>query len=340
MATPHIIPACIMPFATVPAWVGWVYIGRERRKVPINPHTGKAASSTDPRTWGTLAEARKMASARAYRHPYGGIGIVSAAVPSLAFLDLDRCIDADGTFSPAAVRLLEMCGATYAERTPSGAGHRIIGTVEAVGAVFGRKGTTPESLAVEIYRAAPRYLTVTGWRLPDHPDALADISGEVLDLFRGLPGGNAPASDATGDEREDAELVRRIATGEGFHAELCALAARCTGRGMSATATSEMLKGLMLAQPEASRDERWRERFESVPGLVQSAANKYAAPQEHRRSLARTAGQRLRAGDDPVAVLASALAEGAALGVPADAAERIVHWVASREAERREQRHG
>jgi len=339
MATPHIIPACIMPFATVPAWVGWVYIGRERRKVPINPHTGKAASAADPTTWGTLAEARKLAEARAYRHPYGGIGIVSSAVPALCFLDLDRCIDAEGGASPAAVRLLEMCGATYAERTPSGAGLRNSGVWEAMGAVLGRKGTTPDALAVEIYRAAPRYLTVTGWRLPDHPDALADISDEVLDLLRGLPGGNAPASDATGDEREDAELVRRIVTREGFHAELCALAARCIGRGMSATATGEMLKGLMLAHPEATRDERWRERFESVPGLVQSAANKYAAPQEHRRSLARTAGQRLRAGDDPAAVLASALAEGAALGVPADATERIVHWIAAREVERRGLRH-
>ena len=243
-------------------------------------------------------------------------------------------------FSPDAVRLLEMCGASYAERTPSGAGIRIIGRVDTVAAPISRKGTTPDGLAIEVYCGAARYLTVTGLRLPDHPDALADISDEVVDLLRVLPGGNNPAPDAGGDEREDAELVRRIATGEGYHAELCALAARRIGRGMSAAATVGMLKGLMLAQPEAAREERWRDRFESIPGLVRSAADKFAAPQEHRRTLARMAGQMLRCGDDPAAVLAAVLAEGRALAVPEDAARRVVEWVAAREVERRERRHG
>lgn len=340
MAAPSIIPACLLPFADAPAWVCWVYMGKERRKVPINPHTGKAGSSTDPRTWGTLAAARKLANARASRHPYGGIGIVSAAVPSLCFLDLDRCIDAEGVFSLGAVRLLEMCGATYAELTPSGTGIRIIGTVETVAAPISRNGTTPDGLAIEIYCGAARYLTVTGLRLVDHPDALADISGEVVDLLRVLPGRNKPSAEATGDEREDAELVRRIATGEGYHAELCALAARCIGRGMSAAATVGMLKGLMLAQPEAAPEERWRHRFESIPDLVRSAADKFAAPQEHRHKLARMAGKMLRSGDDPAAVLAAVMAEGGALGVPEDAARRVVEWVAAREVERRGLRHG
>jgi hypothetical protein len=340
MAAPNIIPACLMPYADAPAWVCWTYMGKERRKVPMSPRTGKAGSSTDPRSWGTLAEARKLANARAYRHPYGGIGIVSAAVPSLCFLDLDRCIDPDGVLSPGAARLLEMCGAAYAERTPSGAGLRIIGTVVTVGAGVSRKGTTPDGLAVEIYCGAARYLTVSGLRLADHPDALADISGEVVDLLRLLPGGNNPPAEAAGDERDDAELVRRIATGEGFHAELCAMAARCIGRGMSAAATVGLLRGLMLAQPQPARDERWRERFESIPDLVRSGADKFAAPQEHRRRLARIAGRRLRCGDDPAEVLAAVLAEGRTLGVPEDAAGRVVAWVAAREVERRERRHG
>ena len=340
MATPHIVPACIMPFATVPAWVGWVYIGRERRKVPINPHTGKAASAADPTTWGTLAEARKLAEARAYRHPHGGIGIVSSAVPALCFLDLDRCIDAEGVASPATARLLEMCGATYAERTPSGAGVRIIGTVETVGAIVSRKGATPDGLALEMYRGAARYLTVTGLLMPDHPDSLGDISEVVLDLLHGMPSGNAMPAGGGGDEREDGELARRIATGEGYHGELCALAARCIGRGMSADATGGTLKGLMLARPEAERDARWADRFASIPGLVQSAADKYAAPREHRRGLVWLAGRRLRMGDDPADVLAGVVTEGKALGVPEDTAERLVRWVAAREVEFRGLRHG
>ncbi len=342
MATAHIVPACLMAFSLAPAWVGWVYMGRQRRKVPINPHTGKAASAADPRTWGILAEARKLAEARAYRHPHGGIGIVSSAVPALCFLDLDRCIDPEGTVSPAAGRLLEMCGATYAERTPSGAGIRIVGTMETVGAVLSRKGTTPDGLALEVYRGAARYLTVTGLRMPDHPDSLGDISDVVLDLLRGMPGGNAmPAGDGgRGDERDDGELARRIATGEGYHAELCALAARWIGRGLPAGATVETLKGLMLARPDAERDARWIDRYESIPGLVQSAADKYAAPREHRRGLAWLAARRLRMGDDPAEVLAAVVTEGKALGVAEDTAARLVRWVAAREVEFRGLRHG
>ncbi len=341
MASPHIVPACLTTFALAPAWVGWVYMGRERRKVPVNPHTGKAASPADPRTWGTLAEAQKLAAARAYCHPYGGIGIVSSAMSALCFLDLDRCIDAAGTVSPAAARLLEMCGATYAERTPSGAGIRIIGTVETVGTMVSRKGTMPDGLALEVYRGAARYLTVTGLRMPEHPDSLRDISDVVLDLLRGMPGGNAmPAGDGGGgDEREDGELARRIATGEGYHAELCALTARWIGRGLSAGATAETLKGLMLARPEAERDARWSDRYASIPGLVQSAADKYAAPREHRRGLAWLAARRLRMGDDPAEVLAAVVTEGKVLGVAEDTAARLVRWVAAREVEFRGLRH-
>jgi hypothetical protein len=334
------IPDCLASYADAPAWCNWSYVGREKRKVPYNPHTGKAASSTDPRTWGTLADALKLAHARAYRHPYGAIGIVSAAVPELVFLDLDRCIDSSGALSPAAARLLELCGNTYAEKTPSGAGARIIGRADGLAAVISRKGTTPDGLALELYRAAPRYLTVTNWRLPGHPDRLADISDEVLDLLRLLPGGTAAPAEAGSDARADAELIRAIATGEGYHAELCALAARWVGRGMSAASTVEALKGLMLAQPEATREARWTDRFGSIPALVQSAADKYTAPREHRRSLAWLASQRLRRGDDPAEVLDAIVTEGKALGVARDVAEGVVRWVAAREVEARGLRHG
>lgn len=334
------IPECLMPYADAPAWCGWSYIGREKRKVPINPYTGKAASSTDQRTWGTLSDALKLGRARAYRHPHGGTGIVSGAVPELVFLDLDKCIDASGALSPAAARLLELCGNTYAEKTPSGAGARIIGRADGLAAVISRKGTTSDGLALEIYRAAPRYLTVTNWRLPGHPDGLADISDEVLDLLRLLPGSKATPDEAGSDARADSELVRSIATGEGFHAELCALSARFIGRGVPAAATVETLKGLMLAHSEAARDARWSDRFESIPALVQSAADKYAAPREHRRSLAWLASQRLRRGDDPDDVLAAIVKAGAALGVPRDAAERLARWVAAQEVQARGLRHG
>lgn len=341
--TPPPVPACLLPYATRRAWVCWAYMGRERRKVPFNPTTGRAASSTDPATWGTLAEAQHLAGIRAWTHPRGGVGIVSQAVPELAFLDLDRCID-PATGEPTnndAARLLDECRGTYAERTPSGAGVRIIGTAESIGATLSRNGTTPGGLALEIYKAADRYLTVTGARCPEHPDALTDIADEVLHLLAGLGGGGGAAApgEAGKDARDDAELVRRIATGEGFHHELLALAARYIGRGVSAYGTAATLHGLMLAQPEAARDDRWQDRFASIGALVQTAVGKYAAGAEHRRQLHRLAGRLFSDGLDPDEVATEVLTEAAARGVPEHQANAILQTCAEREVLRREAAH-
>ena len=339
MRAAETIPACLTPYAAHRAWVAWSYTGREARKVPYAPATGRAASSTDPTTWGTLEAALRLATGFRFQAPRGGVGIVSRAVPPLVFLDLDRCID-PATGEPTnddAARLLEACGATYAERTPSGAGVRIVGTAEGIGATISRKGSTPGGLALEIYKGADRYLTVTGARCAEHPDRLADISAEVLDLLGTMRGGAGAgaAGEAGGDPREDAELVRRIATGEGYHAELVALAARYIGRGIPAATTADCLKGLMLACPEPARDARWSNRFASVDGLVRSAMAKYAASAERRRELARIAGRRLRDGVDPGDVLAEAVAEAEARGIAAETARGIVRWCAEREVARR-----
>ena len=333
-----IVPHCLIPFADMPAWVAWNPERRngEMRKVPKCPRTGASASVSDSRTWGTLAAARRLAEVRAYP----GVGIVSAAVPALVFLDLDRCIDpATGdTTNDDAARVLDACANTYAERTPSGAGLRIIGTAAAIEATISRKGTTPGGLALEIYKAAPRYLTVTGHRYGDHPDALADISDRVLDLLPLL--GKAMSTEAGGDSREDAELVRAIATGNGFHAELCALAARYIGRGISATATVETLRGLMLAHPEAVRDDRWRDRFASVAGLVASAAAKYAEAAGHRRALAKLAGRMIRNRRPSAEMRAAMRAEAETRGIDAEQAEHILQWAVKRELARREAARG
>lgn len=323
------VPACLMPYAEAPAWVAWNLerCRGEPRKVPKCPRTGDNASVADPRTWGTLAAARRLAEVRAYP----GVGIVSAAVPGLVFLDLDRCLD-PATGEPTnddAARLLDACADTYAERTPSGAGVRIIGIADAITATVSRKGTTPGGLALEIYKAAPRYLTVTGRRYRAHPDALSDIGDAVLDLLPLL--GKATATEAGGDGREDAALVRAIATGEGFHAELCALAARYLGRGIPAAATIETLRGLMLAHAEAARDDRWRDRFGSIPELVASAAGKYAEAAAHRRALAKLAGRMIRDRRPSAEMRAALRAEAITRGVDPAQADSILEWAVQRE---------
>jgi len=255
------------------------------------------------------------------------------------FFDLDRCLD-PATGEPVnddAMRLLDACADTYAETTPSGAGVRIIGTAAGVSAIVSRKGTTPGGLALEIYKAPPRYLTVTGRRYGEHPDTLADVGETMLDMLPLL--GAAAGTESGGHGSEDSELVRRIATGEGFHDELCALAARYIGRGMSAMATAETLRGLMLAHPELARDDRWHDRFASIGGLAASAARKFHDPEGHGRALAKLAGQLLRERRPSDEVRATVLVEAAARGIDAVRAEGIARWVAAREIERREASH-
>ena len=332
------VPDCLLRYAELPAWVGWhlVRVKGEPRKVPLNPRTGTNASVSDPRTWGTLAAARRLATVRALP----GVGIVSAAVPALVFLDLDRCMEpATGELTnDDAARLFEACADTYVETTPSGAGVRIIGTAAEISATISRKGTTPAGLALEIYKAAPRYLTVTGQRHGQHPDALAEIGDTVLDVLPLL--GAAARTDGGGDGAKDAGLVRRILTGEGFHAELCALAARYIGRGMSAAGAAETLRGLMLAYPDAARDDRWRDRFASISELATSAARKFQDPEGHGRMLAKLAGRMLRDRHPSAEVRAAVAAEAAARGVEPERAEGIVRWVTQREIEQRRQAHG
>jgi hypothetical protein len=38
----------------LPIWV------KHRNKVPVNPHTGEAASTVNPKTWGTFADIQKL----------------------------------------------------------------------------------------------------------------------------------------------------------------------------------------------------------------------------------------------------------------------------------------
>jgi hypothetical protein len=74
------------------------------------------------------------------------------------------------------------------------------------------------------------------------------VDGEPIDRLDELdriwlgpsigPGGAEQAAGIGTEARDDADLVRRIVTGEGYHVELTALAARYIGRGMDPRAVA------------------------------------------------------------------------------------------------------
>lgn len=138
-------------------WVGWRYEDRGGKKPSKPPmqSNGHYARTDDPSTWTSFEEA--VAGYSAGR--FDGIGIVLAKGDGLVGLDLDNCINSDGTIFPAAQEIVDRFG-IYTEISPSGSGLRCLGFGKPVRS--GRK-VTQEGFAIEVYDgSSPRFLTLTG----------------------------------------------------------------------------------------------------------------------------------------------------------------------------------
>ena len=84
---------------------------------------------------------------------------------------------------------------------------------------------------------------------------------------------------ANGDAAADWQyLFRSILTGSGLHDSLCSLAAKMICAGTGAGATVNQLRALMETSA-ASRDDRWRGRYDDIPRLVESAEKLRDPPQ-------------------------------------------------------------
>ena len=96
------------------------------------------------------------------------------------------------------------------------------------------------------------------------------------------PKGNGGDADADG-AADWQYLIRNILAGSSLHESLCSLAAKmiCAGTGVGATVNH--LRALMEASA-APRDDRWRERYDDIPRLVESAEELRDAPQSHTGS--------------------------------------------------------
>jgi hypothetical protein len=186
-------PAAIPDPARVPAalrplfWVAWRWAWRDGAwtKPPVDPHTGGGASSTDPRTWGALAQAL----ARAHRDRLAGVGVPLGPHAGLVGIDLDRCVDAaTGAVDPVALALLAPLGGLYTELSPSRTGLRALAFGRLPAGPDGRPPWTKQTVGLsdgtpssfEVYGGLGRYLTITGWRLPDSPPDVAAADPDAL----------------------------------------------------------------------------------------------------------------------------------------------------------------
>jgi hypothetical protein len=159
-----------LPLRAIPAWVVWkeeLTDNGRPTKVPYNPVTFSAASSTDPNTWVTYDNA-----VAAYNSGgWDGIGFVLSENDPYTFIDLDDpyAVLPDGSpkhDNPGAIQavqreVFDRFAGTYSEFSPSGKGLHII----CVGASPG-KGRRRH--AVELYSTG-RFMTMTGNVYTDAP---------------------------------------------------------------------------------------------------------------------------------------------------------------------------
>lgn len=142
-------------------WVCWS--DRDGTKKPIQP-TGKPASSTKRETWAEFVVCDRVKS------EFSGLGFVFAGDGDLFGVDLDGCIDTDGTIADWACEIISLFK-TYCEFSPSGSGVHLFGRGRLPdGKGRNRKVDQPRTgdkvPGVEVYDRG-RYFTVTGQRIGD-----------------------------------------------------------------------------------------------------------------------------------------------------------------------------
>ncbi|RKL62327.1 hypothetical protein DXT63_11900 [Thermoanaerobacteraceae bacterium SP2] len=176
----------------LPQWVVWRYGFRQDgkpTKVPYNPKTGAAASVNDPATWATFEEALAAFEAGGF----DGVGFVFTSADPFVGIDLDNCLDEDGSIQPWAQDLVTRFN-SYTEITPSGHGlHIIMKVSDKSNLPSGRKSGN-----IEFYTTG-RFFTVTSNRLKSTPAEICERQQELEDLTRKIFG-TRDDSQTTGDE--------------------------------------------------------------------------------------------------------------------------------------------
>ena len=149
-------------------WVCWKYHsdgvpGQDRRrKVPVNPRTGRFAKVTGETTWTSLDKALEFAS-QPNQH-MDGIGFVFTENDPFVGVDLDDCRnELTGRLDPWAQEVVSKLG-SYSEVSPSRTGVKVFHKTDSL--FPSRRRSKP---GLEVYRSA-RFFTVTGQILGMHSE--------------------------------------------------------------------------------------------------------------------------------------------------------------------------
>lgn len=158
------------------AFCNWIYYWKDSEnrwtKVPINPRSGAWAESNNRDTFATLDDATSSIK----RNSEKGLGV--GVFDDLCAIDIDSCVDDEGTLSPMAQDIVSVM-ASYTEYSPSGTGIRILFTADGftydkarhyiLNAGNSKNGTRldqyngeQQQLEVYVAGATSKFVTVTG----------------------------------------------------------------------------------------------------------------------------------------------------------------------------------
>lgn len=187
----------------LPRWVGWrwEWKGGKWDKPPIQVRNGRNASSTNPRTWGSHAEAF---AAYVNRGDLDGIGVTLGPVRDglhLVGVDFDDCRDREtGEVDADVLAMIESLDC-YTEVSPSGEGVKCLTLGRLPEGERKRKFKLRGDASVEFYETG-RYFTVTGKTIPQSKCVLEDRSEQLAALYGEAAGRDGtPCGGAGGAEK-------------------------------------------------------------------------------------------------------------------------------------------
>lgn len=153
----------------------------KREKLPVDPKTGRAASSKQPDTWGTYEQAKAYyeAHSEAAGGKIAGVGIELRPELGVVGIDFDHVIDTNGECQDDAWKAVLALN-SYTELSPSGDGLHVF--VRGGLKISSEKYPTGLPFAVELF-ADKFFLTVTGNRAAELPDDVEPRQQELNDLF-------------------------------------------------------------------------------------------------------------------------------------------------------------
>lgn len=157
-------------------WAPWAAKWNKPRgkwdKIPRRAdHPERGLSTANPARWFTYAQT--VAAIKAAPDVLAGAGYCMTGAHGIVGVDMDNCVT-DGVLAPWAAEVVQRMG-SYSEFSPSGRGLRIF--VKALAA----DDWTNHEAGVECYAGhAPRFLTLTGQRLPGAPAEVNDAPAGAL----------------------------------------------------------------------------------------------------------------------------------------------------------------